>query len=138
MSHLPPRIGKGLLLLVLGLFAGPALAGWTYLGNLDGDTVMYDKTTLVQTKRNATIWMLTNYSNMTIQDVLSVTKWLEFDCDKNKYRLLAVYGYEGQMQTGARLIFNPNPSEWGPVQQGSVIQSIRNFACLRYPLLPKR
>jgi hypothetical protein len=82
--------------------------------------------------------MLTNYSNMTIQDVLSVTKWLEFDCDKNKYRLLAVYGYEGQMQTGARLIFNPNPSEWGPVQQGSVIQSIRNFACLRYPLLPKR
>jgi hypothetical protein len=82
--------------------------------------------------------MLTNYSNMTIQDVLSVSKWLEFDCDKNKYRLLAVYGYEGQMQTGARLIFNPNPSEWGPVPQGSIIQTIRNFACLRYPLLPKR
>ena len=114
------------------------MAGWTYIRNLDGDTVMFDKTTLVQKKRNATIWMITNYSNITIQDVLSVTKWLEFDCDKNKFRYLAVYGYEGQMQTGARLIFNPNPTEWGPVQQGSVIQSIQNFACLRYPLLPKR
>ena len=129
---------KALLLLVAGLCAWPALAGWTYLGNLDGDTVMYDKTTLVQKKRNATIWMLTNYGNITVQDVLSVTKWLEFDCDKNKFRYLAVYGYEGQMQTGARLIFNPKPTEWGPVQQGSVIQSIQNFACLRYPLLPKR
>ena len=129
---------RKLLGVCLAVLALPALAGWTYLGNLDGDTVLYDKTTLVQKKRNATIWMLTNYGNMTIQDVLSVSKWIEFDCDKHKYRYLAVYGYEGQMQTGARLIFNPNPTEWVPVQNDSIIKGIQNFACLRYPLLPKR
>ena len=91
MSYPTPRIGKGLLLLVLGLFAGPGLAGWTYLGNLDGDTVMYDKTTLVQTKRNATIWMLTNYGSPTVQEVLSVSKWVEFDCDKNKSNQILNY-----------------------------------------------
>ena len=116
-----------------------ARAEWSYLSGLDGDTVLLDRTTLVQNKnRNSTIWMLTNFGQPTAQDVLSVAKWIEFDCDHDRYRYLAVYGYEGQMQTGARLIFNPNPSEWRPVQQGSVIQSIRNFACLRYPLLPKR
>lgn len=138
MSSSLQRLLKALCALALSLLSMQVFAGWTYLGNLDGDTVMYDKTTLVQKKRNATIWMLTNYGTITVQDVLSVSKWLEFDCDKNKFRYLAVYGYEGQMQTGARLIFNPNPTEWGPVQQGSVIQSIQNFACLRYPLLPKR
>jgi hypothetical protein len=132
-------MAKGLLVLVMSLFAGPVLAGWTYLGNLDGDTVMFDKTTLVQTKRNATIWMLTNYSNMTIQDVLSVTKWLEFDCDKNKYRFLAVYGYEGQMQTGAKLFNNPNKGDnWGNVEYGSIFKSIQNIACLRKPLIRQR
>jgi hypothetical protein len=109
-----------------------AQAAWTYLGNLDGDTVLIDKSTLVQKKRNATIWMLTNYGGPTIQDVLSVSKWVEIDCDKNKYRFLAVYGYEGQMQTGAKLINNPTTSDWGPIEYGSIFKSIQNHTCLRY------
>ena len=113
-------------------------AGWTYLGNIDGDTVLLDRTTLVQTKRNATIWMLTNHGSYTIQEVLSVSKWVEFDCDKNKYRFLAVYGYEGQMQTGAKLIHNPTTSAWGDVTHGSIYKSIQNIACLRKPLLRQR
>lgn len=126
------RVWVCLLLMTLGL---PAQAAWTYLGNLDGDTVLIDKSTLVQKKRNATIWMLTNYGAPTIQEVLSVSKWIEFDCDKNKYRYLAVYGYEGQMQTGAKLIHNPTTGAWGNVEYGSIFKSIQNHACLRYPLI---
>jgi outer membrane protein assembly factor BamB len=120
--------------LLMGL-AVEAHAGWTYLGTLDGDTVLIDKSTLVQKKHNATIWMLTNYGSPTIQEVLSVSKWVEIDCDKNKYRYLAVYGYEGQMQTGAKLIHNPTTSEWGRIEYGSIFKSIQNHACLRYPLI---
>ncbi len=128
----------GLCCLLIGM-ASQAQAAWTYLGSLDGDTVLIDKSTLVQKKRNATIWMLTNYGSPTAQEVLSVSKWVEFDCDKNKYRFLAVYGYEGQMQTGARLFANPNTgNNWGNVEYGSIFKSIQNIACLRYPLLPKR
>ena len=112
-----------------------AQAAWTYLGHLDGDTVLIDKSTLVQKKHNATIWMLTNYGSPTIQEVLSVSKWVEIDCDKNKYRYLAVYGYEGQMQTGAKLIHNPTTGEWGSIEYGSIFKSIQNHACLRYPLI---
>ena len=123
---------------VLTMFLGlsvQAQAAWTYLGNLDGDTVLIDKSTLVQKKRYATIWMLTKYGAPTMQDVLSVSKWLEIDCDQNKYRFLAVYGYEGQMQTGAKLIHNPTTGAWGNVEYGSIFKSIQNHACLRYPLI---
>ena len=113
-----------------------AFAEWSYLSGLDGDTVLLDRTTLVQNKnRNSTIWMLTNFGTPTAQDVLSVSKWVEFDCDHNRYRYLAVYGYEGQMQTGAKLINITKPSLWDKTKYGTVLKNIQLIACLRGPLL---
>ena len=114
----------------------PALAEWTYFASLDGDTVLVDRTTLVQNKnRNSTIWMLTNHGNITVQNVLSVSKWVEFDCDHDKFRYLAVYGYEGQMQTGAKLVNIPTPSQWDKTKYGTVLKNLQLVACLRGPLL---
>jgi hypothetical protein len=79
--------------------------------------------------------MLTNFGNPTAQDVLSVAKWVEFDCDHNRYRYLAVYGYEGQMQTGAKLINIAKPSLWDKTKFGTVLKNIQLIACLRGPLL---
>jgi hypothetical protein len=113
-----------------------ALAQWSYLSSADGDTVLLDRNSLVQNKnRNSTIWMLTNYGSPTAQNVLSVAKWIEFDCDRSKYRYLAVYGYEGQMQTGARLIDMRKVTQWDKVNYGTVIKNIQLIACLRGPLL---
>jgi hypothetical protein len=113
-----------------------ARAEWTFFSSLDGDTVLIDRTTLVQNKnRNSTIWMLTNFGTPTAQDVLSVSKWVEFDCDRNKYRYLAVYGYEGQMQTGAKLINIRTPSLWDKTKYGTVLKNLQLVACLRGPLL---
>ena len=123
------------MLVVLGL-NGQARAEWSYLSGVDGDTVLLDRTTLVQNKnRNSTIWMLTNFGHPTAQDVLSVSKWVEFDCDHNRYRYLAVYGYEGQMQTGAKLINITKPSLWDRTKYGTVLKNVQLIACLRGPLL---
>jgi len=123
------------LLCGLGL-SGFARAEWSYLSGVDGDTVLLDRTTLVQNKnRNSTIWMLTNFGHPTAQDVLSVSKWVEFDCDHNRYRYLAVYGYEGQMQTGAKLINITKPSLWDRTKYGTVLKNVQLIACLRGPLL---
>ena len=113
-----------------------AKAEWSYLSGADGDTVLLDRSTLIQNKnRNSTIWMLTNFGNPTAQDVLSVAKWIEFDCDRDRYRYLAVYGYEGQMQTGAKLINMTKPSLWDKTKYGTVLKNIQLIACLRGPLL---
>ena len=130
-------LGLGTLFAVLLAFLPlTARAEWTFFSSLDGDTVLIDRTTLVQNKnRNSTIWMLTNFGTPTIQDVLSVSKWVEFDCDHDKYRYLAVYGYEGQMQTGAKLINIPTSSLWDKTKYGTVLKNLQLVACLRGPLL---
>ena len=130
-----PLLSRVVLLAWLCL---PVLANaeWSYLSGGDGDTVLLDRSTLVQNKnRNSTIWMLTNFGNPTAQDVLSVAKWIEFDCDRDRYRYLAVYGYEGQMQTGAKLINMTKPSLWDKTKYGTVLKNIQLIACLRGPLL---
>ncbi|MBU6368525.1 MAG: hypothetical protein KGQ65_02680 [Burkholderiales bacterium] len=113
-----------------------ACAEWSYLSSADGDTILIDRGTLVQNKnRNSTIWMLTNYGSPTAQSVLSVAKWVEFDCDRSRYRYRALYGYEGQMQTGAKLINMTEYSQWDVVNHGTVLKNIQLIACLRGPLL---
>ncbi len=131
------RSWSRLWLFVIGFcFHAVALAEWSYFSNLDGDTVLIDRSTLVQNKnRNSTIWMLTNYGSPTAQDVLSVAKWIEFDCDRSRYRYRAVYGYEGQMQTGAKLINITKYTDWDVVKYGTVLKNIQLIACLRGPLL---
>ncbi len=112
---------------------GPAQAAWTYMGHLDGNTVLIDRSTIQLKGRNALVWMLTNYPTVTANQLLSTTTHLEFDCDKNQVRHLQVYGYEGQMQSGARLVSITQASVWVKVEFGTVMKSFQQIACLRGP-----
>ena len=81
-SNLAKLLGCGLLLL-----QAQAYAEWTFFSSVNGDTVLLDKRSLVQSKnRYSTIWMLTNFGSPTAQDVLSVSKLVEFDCDRELVR----------------------------------------------------
>lgn len=130
---------RRLLLAFMGVVGGwgafNAHAAWTYMGHMDGNAVLIDRTTIQFKGRNAMVWMLTNYATLTSQELLSASTHLEFDCDQNKVRYLQVYGYEGQMQTGARLISVTQPSVWVKVEFGTLMKSFQQIACLRGPLI---
>ena len=121
--------------MALALGQGNAQAAWTYMGHLDGNAVLIDRNSIQLKKRNALVWMLTNYSTPTSQQLLSSTTHLEFDCDKNKVRYLKIYGYEGQMQSGARLISVVQSGAWVAVEFGTVIKSFQQIACVRGPFI---
>jgi hypothetical protein len=121
--------------MALALGQGNAQAAWTYMGHLDGNAVLIDRNSIQLKKRNALVWMLTNYSTPTSQQLLSSTTHLEFDCDKNKVRYLQIYGYEGQMQSGARLISVVQSGAWVAVEFGTVIKSFQQIACVRGPFI---
>ena len=121
--------------MALALGQGNAQAAWTYMGHLDGNAVLIDRNSIQLKKRNALVWMLTNYSTPTSQQLLSSTTHLEFDCDKNKVRYLQIYGYEGQMQSGARLISVVQSGVWVAVEVGTVIKSFEQIACVRGPFI---
>ncbi len=130
-----PHLLHILFCIALGLSQGPANAAWTYMGHIDGHTVMIDRSSVQLKGRNALVWMLTNYSTPTSQQLLSSTTHLEFDCDKNKVRYLQIYGYEGQMQSGARLISVVQSGEWVAVEVGTVMKSFQQIACVRGPFV---
>jgi len=48
--------------MALALGLGTAQAAWTYMGHLDGHAVLIDRNSIELKKRNALVWMLTNYS----------------------------------------------------------------------------
>ena len=121
--------------LALGLVQGLANAAWTYMGHIDGHTVMIDRNSVQLKGRNALVWMLTNYSSPTANQLLSATTHLEFDCDKNKVRYLQFYGYEGQMQSGARLMTVVEPGQWVAVDYGTLMKSFQQVACTRGPFV---
>lgn len=121
--------------MALSLGLGTAQAAWTYMGHIDGHAVLIDRSSIQLKKRNALVWMLTNYSSVTATQLLSATTHLEFDCDKNKVRYLQFYGYEGQMQSGARLITKTQSSVFVPVEFGSIMKSFQQIACTRGPFI---
>ncbi len=121
--------------MALALGLGTAQAAWTYIGHLDGHAVLIDRSSIQLKKRNALVWMLTNYSTPTSQQLLSSTTHLEFDCDKNKVRYLQIYGYEGQMQSGARLISVVKSGVWVAVEVGTLMKSFEQIACVRGPFV---
>ena len=122
-----------LFFMSLSLGFSGAHAAWSYMGHIDGHAVLIDRDSIQLKKRNALVWMLTNYSSPTSQQLLSNTTHLEFDCDKNKVRYVQMYGYEGQMQSGARLISVVQPGAWVAVEFGTVMKSFQQIACSRGP-----
>jgi len=127
------RLLRTVVCMALVLVQGAVNAAWTYMGHIDGHTVLIDRNTVELKGRNALVWMLTNYSSVTANQLLSATTHLEFDCDKNKVRYLQFYGYEGQMQSGARLISNTQASVFVPVETGTIMKSFQQIACTRGP-----
>jgi len=129
------RLLTATVAMVLGVAAGRAHAAWTYMGHIDGNTVLIDRTSIQLKKRNALVWILTNYSTVTANQLLSLATHLEFDCDQNKVRYLQLYGYEGQMQSGARLMTVVEPGQWVGVEFGTMMKSFQLIACTRGPFV---
>ena len=127
------RLLLATLVVALGMAAQTVQAAWTYMGHIDGNTVLIDRSSIELKKRNALVWMLTNYSTVTANQLLSLATHLEFDCDKNKVRYVQLYGYEGQMQSGARLMTVVEPGQWVAVDYGTLMKSLQQIACLRGP-----
>jgi hypothetical protein len=127
------RLLFSLFVLLLAGAVTPALAAWSYMGHQDGNTVLIDRGSIQFKGRNAMVWILTNYATITADQLLSLTTHLEFDCDQNKVRYLQVYGYEGQMQTGARLVSITQSGKWVAVEFGTLMKSLQQIACLRGP-----
>lgn len=123
-----------LLITLLVLSSGPAYAEWRWAGanNQVGLTIYVDPDTISRDGDLVKLWQLYDYK--TIQTVgsdsfLSSKAQRQFDCVKQRTRLLAFTHFTGNMGSGIRVVSDLDESEWRPVASGSVGHALWKVAC---------
>ena len=128
------HIQRLLLITLLLLSSEPAYAEWTWASanNQVGLTIYIDPDTVRRNGDLVELWELYDYKS--IQTVagdsfLSSKALRQFDCLKQRTRLLAFGHFAGNMGSGNRVFSDADESEWKPVAAGSVGQALWRFAC---------
>ncbi len=122
------------LITLLLLSGGPAYAEWMWVSanNQVGLTIYVDPDTISRNGDLVELWQLYDYK--AVQTVggdsfLSSKAHRQFDCVKQRTRLLAFTHFTGNMGSGNRIVSDRDESEWRPVTPGSVGQSMWKVAC---------
>jgi surface-adhesin protein E len=126
--------GFCLLITLPVLSSGPAYAEWMWVSanNQVGLTIYVDPDTISRNGDLVKLWQLYDYK--AVQTVgsdafLSSKAQRQFDCVKQRTRLLAFTHFTGNMGSGNRVFSDLDESEWRPVASGSVGQSMWKVAC---------
>jgi hypothetical protein len=122
------------LSLVALLGVGRAQAEWVDIGGKveQGLTVYLDPDTVHRQGDVVTLWALFDYK--TIQSIVG-GPWLsskaqrQFDCVKNRVRLLGYMTFTGSMGSGDPVFSNSQESKWEPMEANSMDRKLSEVAC---------
>jgi hypothetical protein len=137
-----PLLYCSLMLLSSGegpVSAEPLLADWAeVVGKLDNDlpiyTVYVDTSRIERESDIAALWALFDY--VTIQSIVG-GPWLssktrrEYDCVRERVRLVGYMTFTGNMGSGEPVYTNSSQSAWEPIAPDSVDRSLWVVACGR-------
>lgn len=120
-------------LTLLVLSSAPAYAEWVEVAK-GGNVISYmDPDTIRSKGTMVKMWGLDDHKTTRTsgegKSFLSLKLQMEFDCAEEQLRIVADYGYSGQMGTGEIVFSHPEPGKWAPAIPGSVGQTNWEFAC---------
>ena len=123
-----------LLLIILPFLSNsPAYAEWVEIAATDyGMTVYVDSDTLRHEGDLVKMWSLLDYKTTQTIGVglfMSRKDQREYDCTKERDRVLTFTQFSGNMGSGKVGYSNSDGSDWAPVVPQSVNQTVWKFAC---------
>ena len=122
---------KTFLTFVLATFSGSAIAEWVMVAQSADvpDRYYVDPQTILNDGAVRRAWVLEGRSAKDDSGVLSYRYLYEFDCKNDRWRMLLITGFGGQMATGPRLTsFEPADSS-KYVAPGTVAASMLKYIC---------
>lgn len=128
-----------LLITLLVLSSGPAFAEWVAVGGDEqlGLTIYINPDTMSRNGNQVTMWILYDFKTLQTKEAgysfLSAKVQREYDCAKERTRLLAITNYSDKMGSG-KVVFNSNFDEqkWVPVaplEPGTIAEDLWKLAC---------
>ncbi|MDH5193695.1 MAG: hypothetical protein OEW32_08415 [Nitrospira sp.] len=123
-----------LLLLVASdkLSEGSASAEWHFLDANDHAKVYIDREAISRTGDIVKAWVLDDLKTphtRGLSSFLSVRAHEEHDCAKERFRLVAIEQFAGNMGTGNSIYKKSGESGWAPIPRGTMAQSVWKFLC---------
>lgn len=134
LLSLVPGLFVVLLLLVvsLTLSESSASAEWYPLDGNNHAKVYIDRETISRTGDVVRVWVLDDLKTphtRGLSSFSSVRAQEEHDCSKERFRLLAIEQFAGDMGTGNSIYKKSGESGWAPVPRGTMAQSVWKFVC---------
>ncbi|BFU89647.1 MAG: hypothetical protein NTAFB01_08340 [Nitrospira sp.] len=112
--------------------ATPVFAEWLLVGDNERARVYLDTETINRSGEWVRVWVV---DDLKIAETRGLRKYLstraheEHDCIKERFRLLALEYFSGNMGSGEALYKTSGESDWTPIPRGTLAQSVWRFVC---------
>ncbi len=124
------------MLLVLSLLllwgAEPLCAEWILIDRNDKAKVYVDSEIISRNGDVVRVWVLDDLKTAHTRgfnSFLSTRAQEEHDCSKERFRLVAIEQFAGNMGTGNSIYKKSGESAWAPIPRGTMAQSVWKFVC---------
>lgn len=112
--------------------APPAFSGWVLVDGNDKAKVYVDPETIQRKDTFVTMWVLDDLQTGHTRGsdkYLSSRAQEEHDCRAQRFRVLAVANFSGNMGSGKEVYTSSVESKWASIPPGTLAQSVWKFAC---------
>ena len=124
-----------LVLIILQMWCATSVfAEWEFVDGNEQAEVYVDSETVTRNGERVSVWVMDDLRTAQIRGFRkywSSRAQEEHDCIKERFRLLALEYFSGNMGSGEALYKTSGESDWTPIPRGTLAQSVWKFVCRR-------
>jgi hypothetical protein len=110
----------------------PVFSDWVLIDSNQTAKVYVDPETIQRNGAFVRMWVLDDLQTAHTRGssrYLSSRAQEEHDCGEQRFRVLALGNYSGNMGFGKEVYTSSTQSKWTPIPPGTLAESVWNFAC---------
>ena len=110
----------------------PVFAEWFLVDGNNKAKIYVDSETIIRNGERVSVWVLDDLRTAQtrwFKTYLSSRAQEEHDCSNERFRLLAVEHFAGNMGTGDVVYQKSGESAWAPIPRGTLAQSVWKYVC---------
>lgn len=128
---------KFVLVLLLSVASGAAMAEWGKIGSRGSTSTHVDRASIHKAGDIVEMWNLFDFKTARndyfspAAPLLSQKVKAAYDCKTERTRILAISGHAGNMGTGKAVYSVFDVGEWEPVPAGTIVRTLWKTACVK-------
>jgi len=122
---------KKLCLVGLMMLAGSAWSEWVVYQKSEKVTQYYEPATILKDGNMRQVWQLQNLSRSLQNGATSFRMLREYDCNKARWRSLAIYTHTEPMAGGTVLETTGEDNNWNGIRPDTIVEVLLDLVCVQ-------